>query len=124
MKKFSLLIVLSIMWAQAVLAVDPVITNGDMSVTITSGALSVSNYNLASLQAVFTGSPNGTFKLQVSNDKVVWTDYTGSSNTISAAGNLVYGLYRIPYPLVRIIYTPAFGSGTLNVNVNYKSPTS
>lgn len=111
---------------------DPVqiITSGDMSQsTVTSLGLDMNQMVLASIQAVYTGSPVGTLKLQISNDIVSappgggtnlaslvtnWSDYTGSSLSISAAGDFTYNLLDIGYRWLRLVYTKSSGTGTIN----------
>lgn len=80
-----------------------------------------------SLQLVFTGSPVGTFKLQASNDHGMpdggqtpqalnvsnWTDVTGSSQAVSAAGNIMWNVENAGYTFVRVVYTVTSGTGTL-----------
>lgn len=89
-----------------------------------------------SIQLVFTGSPNGTFKLQCSNDPgapnggvstnqaldvVNWTDILDSDQLITAAGNHVWQVENAGYNWVRVVYTAAAGSGSLDVaRVNVK----
>jgi hypothetical protein len=71
-----------------------------------------------SIQLVFTGTPAGAFKLQISNDASDaknsapsnWTDVDSSSQTISAAGNHVYD-YECRAEWVRVAWT-ASGAGT------------
>ncbi len=109
---------------------DPVqiVTDGDMSqATINSIGIDLNQTVLYSVQAVFTGTPTGTLKLQISNDVVKvapgtnpsanvvnWSDYTGSSQSISAAGNFTWNCFDVGYRWVRLVYVRASGSGTLN----------
>ncbi len=107
------------------------VTDGDMSGSITSRAQQLTEMAMACIQAVFTGTPNGTFKLQVSTTHKednqgniltagTWTDYTGSSQAIVAAGDFAWNLSTTPYPYVRLVYTRSSGTGTLNVTINGK----
>lgn len=81
-----------------------------------------------SIQAVFTGTPTGSFELQCSNDqghidapsKAVqgsgvtnWTTITGSSQSVSAAGNITWDAQNVGYLWVRVIYTRTSGTGSL-----------
>lgn len=74
----------------------------------------------ACVQAVYTGSPNGSLKLQVSNDNVNFTDYPNSSVSITQAGSSIWLLENIGFPYIMIIYTSSSGTGTLNVTINGK----
>lgn len=96
------------------------INAGDMSGNITSPSQQVTFMINACVQAVYAGSPTGTLKLQISNDNVNWTDYSGSSQAISAAGSFAYLLADIGYPWLRVVYTFTSGTGTLNVTINAK----
>ncbi len=113
---------------------DPVqiITNGDMSqANIISIGINLSQLCLYSIQAVFTGAPSGTFKVQLSCDRVPvnaapgadpasnvvnWTDYTGSSQVVSAAGNFAWIISDAGYLWARLVYTKTSGTGSLNAN--------
>lgn len=80
-----------------------------------------------SVQLVFTGSPVGTFSLQCSNDPGMpdggqtpqarsvtnWTVITGSSQAISAAGNIVWNVENAGYNWVRVHYVVTSGTGSL-----------
>lgn len=113
---------------------DPVkiITDGDMSDDIESIGIDMNQIALGSIQAVFTGSPVGTLKLQFSNDIVPvpangaddlasavvnWTDYSGSSQAISAAGDFAWNLTNVGYRWLRLVYV--FSSGTGELNASY-----
>jgi hypothetical protein len=81
-----------------------------------------------SIQLAFSGSPNGRFKLQASNDSgrnkftqekdlnsiVNWSDITGTSSSINGSGTLMWSLADIGYKWVRVVYTRTSGTGSLN----------
>lgn len=76
---------------------------------------------LYAIQLVFTGTPNGTFKLQASNDAggpqyaannirysneiTNWTDITDSAQPVAAAGNHMYTVNNPGYQWVRVVWT-------------------
>lgn len=80
-----------------------------------------------SIQIVFTGSPVGAFKLQASDDPGMpdgspspqstgvtnWTDITNSSQSVSAAGNIMWDVQNAGYTWVRVAYTVTSGTGSL-----------
>lgn len=114
---------------------------------IASGAVSMgASFNLDpvwlghicnySIQLVFTGTPDGSLKLQCSNDAGTpngaapatmstgvtnWTDIAGSSQSIAAAGNHVWTVENAGYNWVRVVYTRSSSTGSLTVaRVNVK----
>lgn len=106
----------------------------DMSTaTCTSIGTDINQLSQYTIQAVYTGSPVGTFTLQVSTDQVPtgvgadpasnvvnWTTYTGSSQAISAAGNFVWNVFPAGYHWVRLLYTKTSGTGSLSAEFNGK----
>lgn len=115
---------------------DPkaLVSAGDMSGSIASIGIDLQGVDSYAIQAVYTGSPVGTLKLQLSTDAVApgpdsnvalnvvnWSDYTGSSLAISAAGDVMYKIDKGGERWVRLIYTRSSGSGTLNATFNGKS---
>lgn len=76
------------------------------------------------IQAVYTGTPTGTLKLQCSCDPFKnngitppaptnWTDVTDSSTSISSAGSYVWNVTGAFYNFVRVVYTDgSSGSST------------
>jgi hypothetical protein len=72
------------------------------------------------IQLVFTGTPDGEFQLQISNDPgdphnpsesesyadvTNWTDVVDSNATISAEGNVYYELQNAAAEWVRVVWT-------------------
>lgn len=105
-----------------------ILTAGDLSqATVTSNGIDLQQLYVASIQAVYTGSPVGTFVVQVSNDIVKidpsvanqaanvvnWIDYSGSSLAISAAGSNMWNLTDMGYRWVRLKYTKTSGTGAV-----------
>lgn len=105
--------------------------NGDMSGSLTSPAYSVYQIYGWSAQFVFTGSPVGSLKVQVSNDPYVnaqnvvqvptnWTDLANSATAIAAAGDITYNVNLSFYNWIRFIYTFSSGTGSINGRLNIK----
>jgi len=79
------------------------------------------------IQLVCTGSPVGTAKLQISCDQpnanpmpdsnivtvTNWTDLAGSTQSISAAGNVAWIVQNQGAAAVRVVYTKTSGTGTI-----------
>ncbi len=102
-----------------------VVDAGSMAASISSDGIDLQGMGKYSFHAVYTGSPNGTLKIQISNDQVSqpssvinWSDYTGSSTTISAAGDTFYKIERDGERWARLVFTRSSGSGSLNVISN------
>lgn len=105
---------------------DPlrIVTNGNMIATITSSVVPLDNVQDFSIEGIWTGSPNGSIIVQVSNDMVnssaaiaanSWVDYTNTSQTITTAGNFLWNFTNQNMKWLRVVYTFSSGTGTLNV---------
>jgi len=106
---------------------DQIIVNQPMTANIASGAYDLNQMAMYALQAVYTGSPNGTILVQASCDNVPlassvvnWTTIANSSVNISSAGSSSWNYSLIGYRWVQVVYTFSSGSGTLNVTLNAK----
>lgn len=104
--------------------------------TITSDPIPVEQLWAYAIQAVWTGTPNGTLKLQAScdaPDKAVqasnggpytvtnWTDISGSSNSVTgSAGSFMWNVSDVGYRFVRLSYTNSSSSGTLTAKASLK----
>lgn len=93
-----------------------------MAATINSTGVDLQGRSSYSFHAVYSGSPNGTLKIQISNDMVsdagsvtTWTDYTGSSTAISAAGDTMFKIDRGGERWARHVFTFSSGTGSLTV---------
>lgn len=112
-----------------------VITNGDMSDSLTSEVTIIQKLSMISYDIAWTAgsTPVGTITVQISNtysqnaDGTVknagtWTTIT-LSTTVDVSGNSGNAFIDIEATAgyaMRVIYTCASGSGTLNVTVNGK----
>jgi hypothetical protein len=111
-----------------IFAPTPVITNGDMTTTLTSKVSIISNISMMSYSYSWSGiSPSGSITVQVSNDYSL--DSTGKvlnagtwdtlplSAATTVSGNTGVGFVDIDQlggQAIRTVYTPVSGSGTLN----------
>ena len=110
------------------------LSSGDMSqATLTSIPLDVRWMVLGSIQAVISGSPTGTLKLQMSilspamnghpaTVGQTWTDVASSSISVSGAGSDAWNITDIGYPWLQVVYTMASGTGSLNLYAWVKGP--
>jgi len=116
---------------------DELNINSDISVNRVSEPIWLGHICNYSIQLVFTGTPDGVFKLQLSNDAgnptaskeadrdyqiTNWTDIGGSSQIVSAAGDLSYQVENAGYRWVRLVYeatspgtTPVLTSARFNI---------
>lgn len=103
-----------------------------MAADITSSAINVVNLDNIGLQYIWTGTPTGTFHVQVSCDGVwngtVWTGTTWTTLTIASeptpagsASNFYLDINQIGAPALRTIYTRSGGTGTAQVWVSGKT---
>lgn len=98
-----------------------IVTDGDMSSNVTSNVVDLSITNGYAIQAVWTGSPEGNLKLQISNDEATWTDVAESVvATGGTSGSTVWLEPTAMYDKVRVVYEATSGSGTLNIKMNGK----
>lgn len=116
---------------------SPLITNLVMNTTLNSPAIQLTNIYGFAVQAVYSGTPTGTLKLQASNDAflpvndnqpqvpVNWTDIANSSVAISSSGVYIWNFNGSFYTFVRLVYTDSSGGAStaiLNANINIKGP--
>lgn len=109
-----------------------VVTNGDMSASITSSPTNARYLDNVTYQADFTGSPVGVFTVQVSGDYAQdmegnvtnagsWVDYPLTSTLSTGAGSPAYAdLNQLGSFWVRLVYTRTSGTGTLQAYVSGK----
>lgn len=101
-------------------APQQIVSSGDMSGSVSSTAVSLTNAYQYSVQATYTGSPVGSLELQVSNDiqdcasVTNWSSIAASVQAISAAGSYMWNVINANYHCIRLVYTRTSGTGTLN----------
>lgn len=103
--------------------VDTVIDAGTMTGTsvLTSSTIDMSRCDLLSMQLVWTGTPNGTAVVRVSNDATTWSSYTVTMPSIAgAAGNGAVQLADCAHQFVQVVYTNSSSTGVLTVKVARK----
>jgi len=113
----------------------PLVTNAVMNTTINSPAIQLDQIIGYAIQAVYTGTPTGTLKLQASNDPVKlaydvnpqvpinWTDIADSDFTVTSAGIYTWNVTDVFYTFVRLVYLDSSGgtsTAVLNANINFK----
>ena len=98
------------------------IAAGDMSGTITGSTLDIWDIDLMSFQIDYTGTPTGTFSVEVSNDEATWTELT-LSTAVLAAGSADNHFIdcETSARYIRLKYTFTSGTGSLDAKSFGKS---
>jgi len=102
---------------------------------LTSAPVTLDQIYGFAIQAFWTGTPTGTLKLQVSCDAPVgttqtsnggpdsitnWTDLASSSQAVGGINSYVWNINGSFYRYVRVVYTNATGTGSLNAQICLK----
>jgi hypothetical protein len=106
-----------------VLAPYHLVQAGDMSGNITSAATNIQYLDNVGVQFNWTGTPTGSFYVEVSLDKANWTALSLSPAPAAsgAAGTWYCDLQELSSPWIRVRYAASSGSGTLDVYVGGKA---
>ena len=96
------------------------VADGDMSGSINSSSGVLKFSDRFCIQAVWTGSPVGSIKVQASLNDTNWSDVSDSSQAVSGAGSFLWSFALQAYSFFRVVYTATSGSGTLNVTAATK----
>lgn len=99
-----------------------IITAGDMSGSLTSSVTNINFLDNIGIQLIFTGSPTGTFSVEVSNDNTSWTALSLSPAPAASgsAGNQYIDLNQLSAAWIRTKYTRTSGSGSLTAYLSAK----
>ena len=105
------------------------IVNGDMSGNLTSPATNIQQADIIGVQLNWTGSPVGTFQVQISADYAqdingnvtnpgIWTPMALSPAPTTAGGSPIYiDIQQLSAPWIRTAYIAGSGSGTLQATL-------
>lgn len=114
-------------WTETVI---PSSTNNMTGTTVLTGtATCLGVQQNISYQAIWTGTPNGTFSFEVSNDPADtpsnWTTLTEPSTFTSgdpagSASSFMFELVQCSFRWIRIKYTNSSSTGTLVVKATIK----
>lgn len=105
------------------LPVYPIVTAGDMSASITSSTTDIRYTDDVGVQLTWTGTPTGTFSVNVSTDKVNWVPLALPSSPVAAGapGSIYLDLFALSAPYIQTTYTPVSGTGVLSANIVAKA---
>jgi hypothetical protein len=104
------------MSSKNVLKTVTVLSAGDASTaSLTSSVTNVQFLDDISYQAIWTGTPTGTLKIQASLNNTDWFDLANTFTSVPAgsASNSGVNLPTIAYPYLRAVYTKTSGTGAL-----------
>jgi hypothetical protein len=106
---------------------DVIVDAESVAITFESDAVLLDQIYGFSFHAIISGSPNGSIKLQASNDPVRngddvanWIDVANSSQSVTVAGQFFWNVDASFYKWVRVVYTAVSGSGSCTVNYSAK----
>lgn len=113
-------------------APDLIDSNKSLSADYTSPAMGLLQMYGIAIQAIWTGTPVGNLKLQVSLDynpgltqtagaanAGTWNDYNGSTQDTTGITSFTYNVTDAFFPWIRLVYTSTSGTGTLTKLLSY-----
>lgn len=98
-----------------------ILSNGNMSGTLISNVVNVPYLDNISVQFNFTGSPNGSFFVDVSLDNINWIELPISPALVTTSSPAGADINQTGFTYLRARYVPVSGTGTLNVILSGKS---
>lgn len=92
---------------------------GDMSGNLTTASTDIRWLDNIVLYMSWTGTPTGTFGIQVSPDNLTWFNLNllPAITATGGSGSHRVALNQLPDPYIRAIYTASSGSGSLTVKI-------
>ncbi len=101
------------------LPVFSIVTNASMATPVTSSSTDIRYLDNIGIEATFTGTPTGTFSVNVSVDQVNWVPLTFSATPVASgtAGSVYMDVNQTSAPYIQLTYTPTSGTGTLNAKI-------
>ncbi len=97
-----------------------VIDNQPMTQSLASEPQYLHRKNCYSFQFIYTGSPNGTIYISVSNNGITWEVLTAYSVAINSAGTQMMNVVGAGYSMCKAHFAFISGSGFLTVDHDSK----
>lgn len=91
-----------------------------MGSSFQSDIINLHNKIQYAINAVFTGSPSGTFYVGVSIDGIQWDLLPDSSQVVAAAGDIFWEVQVAGYKMAALFYTFSSGSGSATASFSTK----
>ncbi len=94
-------------------------TAGDMSGNLTSASIDVRWFDNLIIYISWTGTPTGTFTVQVSPDDATWfdLDLSPAPAASGSADNIRIDMNQLGDSYIRLAYTRTSGTGTLTSKI-------
>jgi hypothetical protein len=95
---------------------------GDMSGDLTSSTVTLMGFDNVGIQFIFTGTPEGTFDVDISLDGTNWTTLplSPTPEATGAAGNEYVELNQSTAKYLRCRYTATASTGSLKILISQK----
>ena len=116
--------------------IQMVLSSSSLAGNITSNPIPLDQIYGFAIQAVWTGVPTGTLKLQASSDSpsrqtqtslggpdviTNWTDVANSSVALTgSSGNYMWNFTSCMFRYVRLVYTSTSGTGSITAEISAK----
>jgi hypothetical protein len=102
------------------------IVSESMGSDVTSSATNIEGLDNVGIYIDFSGTPVGTFAVQVSTDKgppTRWSDLELSPDPVASgsADTITMDLNNLPYSWLRLVYRRTSGTGTLSAWISAKA---
>ena len=98
-----------------------IVTNGDMSSSITSQDVDLSKAVGYAIYAKWTGATAaGTIKIMVAVNEYDFVDLKDSEQIVAGASDFMWNVRDVFYDKVKVVFTRSGGTGILNVQINGK----
>lgn len=98
-----------------------ILNNSSVAANVISGSVDILSFSGFSVHCIIAGSsPNGTLKVQSSNDGSNWEDVPDATYSVTTDVSVLFNCVEQEYHYFRVSYTFTSGSGTINAYVTLK----